>query len=136
VTSSEDPDSTPTRKAPGRVTSCSGAEDTLPWSPRSLVGGASDGTTLEEGSVVYIVFPARLRWHSSMMDCTSLLGVAADEIEDGPPPNSTSPSSASSSGACVITLVVVAVAVADAALDVAVALSLGLDLELDLFIML
>jgi hypothetical protein len=63
-----------TRKAPGHETSWPGVEETLPWSPRSLLGGASDGTTLEEGSVVDVNFPARLRWYSSMLDCTSLHG--------------------------------------------------------------
>jgi hypothetical protein len=87
----EDPASTPTRKAPGPETSWPGAEDTLPCSPRSLLGGASGGTTLAGSGVEDLVFPARLRWYPSMLDCTFLLGGAA-AIEDGPP-TSTSPSS-------------------------------------------
>jgi hypothetical protein len=70
----EDPASKPTGKA---QTSWPGAEDTLPWSPRSLLGGASDGTTLAGSGVEDLFFPARLRWYPSMLDCTSLLGGAA-----------------------------------------------------------
>jgi hypothetical protein len=107
VGASEDPASTPTRKVLGRETSWPGVEETLPWSPRSLLGGAPDGTPLE-GSVVDLVLPVRLRWHSSMMDCTSLFGGTADAIGDVPPPNSTSPS-LSSPEASVIRLVLVVV---------------------------
>jgi hypothetical protein len=86
----EDPASTPTRKAPGRETSWPGVEETLPWSTRSLLGGASGGTTLAGSVVVDLASPAILRSYPSMLDCTSLVGGAANATEDGLP-TSTSP---------------------------------------------
>jgi hypothetical protein len=38
-----------------------------------------------------LALPARLRWYPAMLDFTSLVGGAADAIEDGFPPNSTAP---------------------------------------------
>jgi hypothetical protein len=89
----EDAASTPTRKAPGRDTSWPGVEETLPWSTRSLLGGASGGTTLAGSVVVDLASPARLRSYPSMLDCTSLVGGAADATEDGLPTSTSSPPS-------------------------------------------